>query len=148
MENNTKIMKLIKKSIKAYEKKKYIKAKIYQKIVRLVFSAEIPCSVKIGEGVIFKHGGLGVVLHENTTIGNNTVVFQNVTIGGLPDGGVPKIGNNVYIGTGAVILGGIVIGDNVKIGANAVVLDDVPRNCTAVGVPADIIFNKQGDING
>jgi serine O-acetyltransferase len=53
--------------------------------------------------------------------------------------GVPKIGNNVYIGCGAKLIGGITVGDNVIIGANAVVVKDVPSNCTVVGNPAQII---------
>lgn len=148
MTNDTKILKIYRKSNKAYKKGNVKIAKIYQKIIRLLFSAEIPCSVEIGNGVDFKHGGLGVVIHENATIGNSTLIFQNVTIGGMPDGGVPKIGNGVYIGTGAVILGGVVIGDNARIGANAVVIKDVPNNATAIGVPAKIINNSIGEING
>lgn len=54
---------------------------------------------------------------------------------------LPVVGNNVLIGAGAKILGGVRIGDNAKIGANAVVLHDVPANCTAIGIPAKIISN-------
>lgn len=148
MVNETKIMKLFRKANKEYKNGNIRRAKVYQKIIRLLFSAEIPYSVEIGKGVDFKHGGLGVVIHEKAIIGENTIIFQNVTIGGMPDGGVPRIGTNVYIGSGAVILGGIVVGDNVKIGANAVVLEDIPNNCTAVGIPATIIMNKLGEKNG
>ena len=65
---------------------------------------------------------------------------RNVTLG---NGMGPKVGKNCVIGSGACLLGNIVIGDNVKIGANAVVLKDIPDNCTAVGVPARIICNKK-----
>ena len=67
------------------------------------------------------------------------MIMQQVTIGQLADGRVPVIGNGVYIGAGAKILGGIVINDNAVIGANAVVLIDVPAGKTAVGVPAKIL---------
>ena len=66
------------------------------------------------------------------------MIMQQVTIGQLSDGAVPIIGNGVYIGAGAKVLGGITVGDNAKIGANAVVLINVPAGKTAVGVPAII----------
>lgn len=62
--------------------------------------------------------------------------------GGLPDAQPPKIGNNVFIGTGAVVLGNIHVGDDVIIGANSVVTKDVPDNCYAVGSPAVIKSRK------
>lgn len=136
---NSKVMKLYRKMNSCYKKGKIREAKIYQKIIRLVFSAEVPYSVELGENVDLMHGGLGVVLHANSKIGENSKIYQNVTVGGMPDGGVPTIGNNVIIGSGAVVLGGITIGNGAKIGANAVVLSDVSENATAVGVPAKII---------
>ena len=81
----------------------------------------------------------GIVVHQNVVIGHRCMIMQQVTIGQLADGRVPVIGNGVYIGAGAKILGGIVINDNAVIGANAVVLIDVPAGKTAVGVPAKIL---------
>ena len=81
----------------------------------------------------------GIVVHQNVVIGHSCMIMQQVTIGQLADGRVPIIGNGVYIGAGAKILGGIVINDNAVIGANAVVLIDVPAGKTAVGVPAKIL---------
>jgi serine O-acetyltransferase len=79
----------------------------------------------------------GIVIHGKAVIGNNLTIFQQVTIGVIEKSEIvqkpPIIGNNVYIGAGAKILGNIVIGDNVKIGANAVVTKDVPANATVVG---------------
>ena len=72
-------------------------------------------------------------------LGGGTIIYQNVTLGGLKGHYGPTIGRNCVIGSGAVILGEVKIGDNVKIGANAVVLKDVPDNCTVVGVPAKIV---------
>jgi len=74
--------------------------------------------------------------------GKNLSIGSCVTIGekGIGhDAGVPVIGDNVYIPTGAVVIGGIRLGNNVKIGANAVVVTDIPDNATAVGVPAKVI---------
>lgn len=79
-------------------------------------------------------------------IGENTAIYQNVTIGGRGRSGCPVIGKNVFIGAGAVIMGGITIGDNARIGANAVVIHDVPDNSTAVGVPARNIISDQSHI--
>lgn len=136
---NSKIMKCYSKMRKCREKGHIKLSMIYQKLIRFLFSAEIPYTVELGDNVDLVHGGLGVVIHKDAKIGANTKIYQNVTIGGLPDGGVPVIGQNVLIGSGAVILGGINIGDNAKIGANAVVLIDIPPNSTAVGVPAKIL---------
>jgi serine O-acetyltransferase len=67
------------------------------------------------------------------------MIMQQVTIGMIGDGEVPMIGNGVYIGAGAKIIGKVTVGDGARIGANAVVTEDVPANCTAVGVPARVI---------
>lgn len=143
MSKTTKIMQLFRKSNSAYKSGHIEKAKIYQKLIRLLFSAELPYTIDIGDNADFLHGALGCVIHGNAVIGEGAKIYQNVTIGGLPDGGVPVIGKNVVIGAGAVLLGGIFIGDNVRIGANAVVLTDVPDGATAVGVPAKIILKGQ-----
>lgn len=97
----------------------------------------------MGGGTILAYGGVGVVIHKNAVIGKNCVIESNVTIGGrnnLP--GVPVIGDNVFIGTGARILGNIHIGSGSIIGANAVVLHDVPERCSVAGVPARILHEN------
>lgn len=86
------------------------------------------------------HGLNGIVISDKAHIGKNATILQQVTIGVKSlDGSAPQIGNNVFIGAGAKIIGDIKIGNNVKIGANAVVVKDVPDNCTVVGNPARII---------
>lgn len=98
-------------------------------------------------GRIFIDHGAGVIIGATAEVGDNVLIYSNVVLGsreGSIDNGYgvkrhPTIGNNVLIGTGAKILGNITIGNNVKIGANAVVLQDIPSNCTAVGIPARII---------
>lgn len=108
--------------------------------MRVMFSCDIPPATKIGEGTAFVHNGLGCVVNECAVIGKNCKILQNVTIGGRgEEGGAPVIGDNVLIGAGACILGMIKIGDGAKIGANAVVVKDVPKNATAIGIPATII---------
>ena len=111
--------------------------------VRIVFGGHVPYTASIGSGTAFGCGGLGVVLHPNTVIGENCMIAQNVTIGGRSDfPEVPRLGTNVFVGSGAKILGPVKIGDNVTIGANAVVIHDIPPNSIAVGVPARIIKKK------
>lgn len=84
----------------------------------------------------------GVVFVHKLFIGEGTIIYQNVTLGGYKGQYGPTIGKNCIIGAGAVVLGEVKIGDNVKIGANAVVLKDIPDDCTVVGVPGIIV--KQG----
>ncbi len=102
---------------------------------------EIHPGAQIGKGLFIDHGA-GVVIGETTIIGDNCTLYQNVTLGGTgKDVGKrhPTLGNNVLVGAGARVLGPFKIGDNSKIAANAVVLEEVPPNCTAVGVPAKVV---------
>lgn len=95
---------------------------------------------KFGKGVQLGYGGLGIVIHGKSVIGDNVVIGTGVTIGGTSKKiDVPVIGENSMISTGAKIIGPIQIGKNCVIGANAVVLTDIPDNCVAVGIPAKII---------
>lgn len=92
----------------------------------------------------FPHGPLGVFVSNDATVGKDCVIFQNVTIGSnhLADAkrpGGPVIGDRVYIGAGAVIVGNITIGDGCRIGAGAVVYEDMPPNSVAVCAPTRII---------
>ena len=90
----------------------------------------------IGGGLRIQHGWAMVLDAES--VGENLWINQCVTVG-YRGNGHPTIGNNVRIGTGAVVLGPIKIGDNVNIGANAIVVKDVPDNCTVVSPPAFIV---------
>ena len=101
----------------------------------------------IGRGVYFQEGlvlmhPIGVVINGGVKGGKNVVIESGVVIGTARHGfpvEVPTIGNDVFIGAGAKILGGITIGNHVKIGANAVVLKDVPDGVTVVGIPAKTV---------
>ena len=104
---------------------------------------EIHPGAQIGSNLFIDHG-TGVVIGETAIVGNNVTMFHGVTLGGsgTPTSEKkrhPTVGNNVFIGCGAKLLGNITVGDNVKIGANAVVLNDVPSNVTVVGAPSKIV---------
>lgn len=114
---------------------------LLQQFSRVVFCCLIPYRTSIGKNVHFNHLGLGIILHPDCVIGDDVLIMQHVTVG-ENKGGCPIIGNNVFIGPGSKVLGGIRVGDNAKIGANAVVIRDVPANATAVGVPARIIERR------
>ncbi|TNJ37009.1 serine O-acetyltransferase [Prosthecochloris vibrioformis] len=103
-----------------------------------VCGADIPINSQIGGGLMIPHPN-GIVIHPEAVIGSNCLIMQQVTIGTAGNGtGTPIIEDNVDIGAGAKILGGIRIGSHARIGANAVVLKDVPEGTTAVGIPAEI----------
>ena len=93
-----------------------------------------------GPGVCFCHYGT-LVVNKDVRIGRNCRIHVGVNIGGY-DGGVPTIGDDVYIGPGAKIFGGIIIGNNVSIGANAVVNKSLPDNVVVAGIPAKILKEK------
>ena len=124
-----------------YQHKCFTIARIISQMSRFFTGIEIHPGAKIGKGLFIDHGA-GVVIGETTEIGDNCTLYQNVTLGGTgKDTGKrhPTLGNNVMVGAGARVLGPMKIGDNSKIAANAVVLEEVPPNCTAVGVPARVV---------
>jgi serine O-acetyltransferase len=102
---------------------------------------EIHPGATIGRRFFIDHGS-GVVIGETTEIGDDCLLYQGVTLGGTGhEKGKrhPTLGNNVVVGTGAKVLGNILIGDNVKIGAGSVVVHAVPDNSTVVGVPGRVV---------
>ena len=102
---------------------------------------EIHPGAEIGHRLVIDHG-MGVIIGETTQIGDDCLLYQGVTLGGTgKDKGKrhPTLGDNVMVGSGAKILGPFKVGDNSRIAAGAVVLREVPPDCTAVGVPAQIV---------
>ena len=102
---------------------------------------EIHPGATIGHKLFIDHG-MGIVFGETTEIGDNCTIYHGVTLGGTgKDTGKrhPTLGNNVLIGAGTKVLGPVYIGDNARIGAGSVVLRNLPANCTAVGVPAEVV---------
>ncbi len=115
--------------------------RLFSQIVRFFTMVEIHPGATIGRGFFIDHGA-GIVIGETAEIGTNCVLFHNVTLGGTGKHAGkrhPTIGNNVIIGTGAIILGPLRVGNNVNIGANTFLyMVDIPNNCTVVGTPGVI----------
>ena len=119
----------------------YFAARAISQAAKMVTGIEIHPGATIGKGLVIDHG-TGVVIGETAEIGDNCTIYQGVTLGGTgKDVGKrhPTLGNNVLVGAGAKVLGPFHIGNNTKIAANAVVLEEIPDNCTAVGIPAKIV---------
>ena len=117
--------------------------KILYRLIYFVNNCHVHYATEIGEGTTLAYGGIGVVIHKDAVIGKNCVIESNVTIGGRNSNPkVPVIGDNVFIGTGARVLGDVHVGNNSIIGANAVVIRDVPDNCSVAGVPAKILHEN------
>jgi serine O-acetyltransferase len=117
---------------------------------RIITGIEIHPSAHIGERCFIDHGE-GVVIGETAVVGDDVLIYQQVTLGGTgKDSGKrhPTIKDNVIIGAGAKILGNITIGENVRVGAGSVVIESVPKNSTVVGVPARVVHQNIVDKNG
>ena len=123
----------------------YLVARIISQLSRFLTGIEIHPGAKIGRNLFIDHG-MGVVIGETSEIGNNVTIYHMATLGGI----APSINSNnqrqvkrhptlsdcVVVGSGAQILGPVMIGANAKVGANAVVTKDVPENAVMVGIPA------------
>ncbi|EOS41082.1 serine O-acetyltransferase [Lachnospiraceae bacterium] len=126
---------------KLYRRKHYFLARwISQRAARKT-GIEIHPGARIGKGLFIDHGS-GVIIGETTIIGDNVTLYQGVTLGGTgKEKGKrhPTLKDNVMVSAGAKILGSFTIGENSKIGAGSVVLEEVPPNCTVVGVPGRVV---------
>jgi serine O-acetyltransferase len=124
--------------------------RLLSQISRFLTGIEIHPGGRIGKGFFIDHG-MGVVIGETTHIGDNCVLFHNVTLGGTgkhKGKRHPSIGNNVMIGTGAILLGPVRVGNNVRIGANTFILmRDVPDNTTVAGTPGRIVKINGESVN-
>lgn len=126
---------------KLYLKKHYFLARYISQRAARKTGIEIHPGARIGSGFFIDHGS-GVIIGETTIIGNNVTLYQGVTLGGTgKESGKrhPTIEDNVMISAGAKVLGSFTIGAGSKIGAGSVVLEEVPPNCTVVGVPGRIV---------
>ena len=120
-------------------------ARMVSQFSRFLTGIEIHPKAKIGENLFIDHG-MGVVIGETSEIGNNVTIYHMVTLGGVSPSiesnqqrnvkRHPTLMDNVVVGSGAQILGPVVVGKNAKVGANAVVTKDVPENAVMVGIPA------------
>lgn len=124
-----------------YKKRIFFIARLISQISKFFTGIEIHPGATIGKGFFIDHGN-GVVIGETAEIGDNVMIYHQVTLGGTGnEKGVkrhPTVGDNCIIGTGAKLLGNITIGKNSKIGANSVVLRNVPENATVVGIPGKV----------
>lgn len=119
-------------------------------LTRIITGIEIHPGARIGRRFFIDHGE-GVVIGETTIIGDDVLIYQQVTLGGTgKESGKrhPTLGNNVIVGAGAKVLGSIVIGDYVRIGAGSVVVEDVPERSTVVGIPGRVVHRAIIDNNG
>jgi len=120
-------------------------ARIISQFSRFLTGIEIHPGAKIGKNLFIDHG-MGVVIGETSEIGDNVTIYHMVTLGGISPSinsndqrqtkRHPTLMDNVVVGSGAQILGPVVVGKNSKIGANAVVTKDVPENAVMIGIPA------------
>ena len=117
-------------------------ARLLSVLARFWTGVEIHPGARIGRGFFLDHGA-GVVIGETATVGDHCVMFHNVTLGGTGKyrgRRHPSVGNHVFIGTNAILLGPIRVGDHARIGANAFLINhDVPPRSTVVGTPARIV---------
>ena len=124
-----------------YTHKLYFLARLISQLGRFLTGLEIHPGASIGRRLFIDHG-MGVVIGETATIGDDCTIYHGVTLGGTGKDKHkrhPDLQNNVMVGCGAKILGPIKIGNNTKIGANAVVTKSVPDNVTVVGIPGEIV---------
>lgn len=128
-------------SHKLYGKGHVFSARLVSQGAKMITGIEIHPGATIGKGLVIDHG-TGVVIGETAEIGDNCTLYQGVTLGGTgKDVGKrhPTLEDGVMVGAGAKVLGPLTIGSNAKIAAGAVVLDDIPRDSTAVGIPARVV---------
>lgn len=120
-----------------------ILARFLSQIARFFTGIEIHPGATIGKRFFIDHG-MGVVIGETTIIGDDCILYQGVTLGGVGTGEHkvkrhPTLQNNVMISAGAKIIGDVTVGENSIVGASSVVLKDVPPNCTVIGIPGRIV---------
>lgn len=121
---------------------RYVGGKIYGLLllwVEITTGILLNREVRVGKDFHLVHSG-NIKIHPGTVIGDRVGIMHDVTLGTTPEReGAPRIGNDVFIGAGAKILGPVTIGDRARVAANSLVIADVPPDTTAIGVPAKIL---------
>lgn len=124
-----------------YNKELYVPARVVSHVSRFLTGIEIHPGARLGRRIFIDHG-MGVVIGETSEIGDDTLIYKGVVLGGTSlekKKRHPTIGKNVVIGSNACVLGPVKIGDGSKIGSGSVVVKDVPDGATVVGVPGKVI---------
>ena len=129
-------------------------ARVISQLSRFLTGIEIHPKAKIGKNLFIDHG-MGVVIGETSEIGDNVTIYHMVTLGGIAPSinsdsqreikRHPTLMDNVVVGSGAQILGPVIIGKNAKVGANAVVTKNVPDNAVMIGIPARNVGTTSGE---
>ena len=122
-----------------------IEARIISQIARFFTGIEIHPGAAIGRRFFIDHG-MGVVIGETSEIGDDVLMYQGVVLGGVSlekHKRHPTIGNEVVIGSGAILLGPIKVGNEARVGAGSVVISDVPEGATVVGVPGRVMIERE-----
>ncbi len=130
-----------------YNRKMYTIARVVSHFARFLTGVEIHPGANIGRRVFIDHG-MGVVIGETSEIGDDSLIYKGVVLGGtsLEKGKRhPTLGKNVVVGSNSCVLGPIKIGDGAKIGSGSVVIKDVPSGATVVGVPGKIVEKKTAE---
>ena len=132
----------------------HLVARIISQFSRFLTGIEIHPNAKIGKNLFIDHG-MGVVIGETSDIGDNVTIYHMATLGGIAPSinsdnqrnvkRHPTLKENVVVGSGAQILGPVIIGKNAKVGANAVVTKDVPENAVMIGIPARNVGTTSGE---
>jgi serine O-acetyltransferase len=126
---------------------RWLASKLYgalQLFIEIATGISIPCNTRIGEKLHLIHSG-NIKVHSDVVIGDRVSLMHDVTLGSAMEReGVPVIGNDVFIGAGAKILGPVRIGDGALISANSLVVTDIPPGVTAIGVPARALPHSRG----
>ena len=138
------VMLKYRRAHRLYEKGHFFLARMISQRAARKTGIEIHPGAQIGKGLFIDHGS-GVIIGETAVIGDNVTLYQGVTLGGTgKETGKrhPTLKDNVMVSAGAKLLGSFTVGENSKIGAGAVVLEEVPPNCTVVGIPGRVVKRK------
>lgn len=124
-----------------YRHRWFVPARMLSQFARWLTGIEIHPGAKIGKRLFIDHG-MGVVIGETAEIGDDVLLYQGVTLGGTGNQRGkrhPTLGNRVVVGTGAAVLGNIILGNDAKVGAGSVVVHSVPDGATVVGIPGRVV---------
>lgn len=142
------VMMSYRRAHKLYLKGHFFTARLISQRAARKTGIEIHPGATIGKGLFIDHGS-GVIIGETTIIGDNVTLYQGVTLGGNgKETGKrhPTLEDNVMVSAGAKIIGSFTVGRNSKIGAGSVVINEVPPNCTVVGIPGRIVKREDEKI--